>query len=263
MKKWITVLAVLFIASCGVITCLLSLPQEEIKETQHLDLTKELPVQKEETPTQGSSGMVDPSKEKDVTSIVKQQEEPTSHRVLLPLQTRVQENGYYCVPACVQMVFAYHGIDMSQETLAEELKTKPATGTEYVDLAITLNQYIFHHASIDASLPGYQVATFKGNEPVQEVLDVLEQRVKQDIETKDPVFVAIDVQTMYPELSRGNHIVIIVGYEYQPNSEELAAYYFIDPSYLVQDATYGGLKKATGEELVKAMLANEEPAYVW
>lgn len=66
---------------------------------------------------------------------------------------------------------------------------------------------------------------------------------KQDISTNDPVFIAIDVQTVYSEFDwTGNHMVICTGYATYKGTNDIAYYYILDPSYLVQDEVYGGLK---------------------
>jgi ABC-type bacteriocin/lantibiotic exporter with double-glycine peptidase domain len=48
---------------------------------------------------------------------------------ILPVPHRRQIADGYCLPACVQMVFAYLGIELSQEKIARKLKTVPRAGT--------------------------------------------------------------------------------------------------------------------------------------
>ena len=54
----------------------------------------------------------------------------------------VQENNYYCVPACIQMTLRYHAVNLSQSELAQQLHTDPVTGTEYADMAVVLEHLI-------------------------------------------------------------------------------------------------------------------------
>ena len=56
-------------------------------------------------------------------------------------------------------------------------------------------------------------------------------------------------------------MVIVIGYE--KNKDQITSYYIIDPYPPVQDEVHRGLKQFTAEELVRAILVNEEPAYIW
>lgn len=182
--------------------------------------------------------------------------------VRLDVPQSVQETGYWCVPAALQMVLRHHGIDVSQRVLAERMHTQPATGTEYVDLARTANAYLFGVDSAEPAGVGYRVQTVAVGDRSRTVADTFERRVRADLAAGDPVFVAIDVQALYPWLGRGNHMIVITGYD-TDSSGAITRYRYLDPSFMVQDATYGGLKTATADELVNAIIVNEEPAYVW
>lgn len=48
---------------------------------------------------------------------------------ILPVPHRRQLLDGYCLPACVQMVLAYWGSELSQEKIARQLKTIPKAGT--------------------------------------------------------------------------------------------------------------------------------------
>lgn len=47
----------------------------------------------------------------------------------LPVPHHHQLHDGYCLPACVQMVLAYWGIERQQDDLARQLQTIPAAGT--------------------------------------------------------------------------------------------------------------------------------------
>lgn len=184
-------------------------------------------------------------------------------RVRLSLEQSVQENSYYCVPACLQMVLKYKGINKTQSELAKELKTDPVTGTEYLNLAEIANKYLFGHESVSDNEVGYHIQTITRYSEDENLSAVFEKRVREDISTNDPVFVAIDVNALYPELTSGNHMIVLTGYALYSGTDNIAYYYYIDPSYVVQDETYGGLKIVTKEELMNAIIVNDEPAYIW
>ena len=189
------------------------------------------------------------------------------NKTLLSVPQFVQENGYFCVPACLQMVLAFHGITQRQSILALQMNTSSITGTEYVDLAQVVNQYLFNCTVPTDSQGGYRIQKFSSSASTmtEEEKNLFQQRVFQDISTQDPVFVAINRNVLYPELSPANHMVIVVGYATYEGSNRLAYYYIIDPSYQVQDPVYGGLKVITQEELIKGIMLNEsnEKAYIW
>lgn len=181
--------------------------------------------------------------------------------VKLDVPQSVQENNYFCVPACVQMVLRYHHIEVSQMQLSKDMHTDTITGTEYIDLANTLNTYLFHKNHIEENEPGYRVQTLAINDQSSQSQALFEQRVKSDIASGDPVFTAIDVLGLYPDLYHGNHMIIVIGYA--STNDIINHYYIIDPSYTIQDQIYGGLKIVGRHELYQAIIQNEEPAYIW
>ncbi|MDO4663569.1 MAG: C39 family peptidase [Erysipelotrichaceae bacterium] len=188
---------------------------------------------------------------------------PILEKINIQLVQSVQEKGYFCVPACLQMVLDHHGIHVSQEQLAKEMNTSQVTGTEYVDLARVANKYIFDQETAEPAGAGYRVQTLERNVNNSEIYKTFESRVKTDISTGDPVFAAIDNRILYPELASANHMVLVTGYSVYAGTDNIAYYYIMDPSYLVQDPVYGGVKTVTAEELMDAITSNVEPAYIW
>lgn len=188
---------------------------------------------------------------------------PTLEKINIQLVQSVQEKGYFCVPACLQMVLNHHGIHISQEQLAKEMSTSQVTGTEYVDLARVANKYIFEKETAEPAGAGYRVQTLERNVNNSEIYETFESRVKTDISTGDPVFAAVDNHSLYPELASANHMVLVTGYSVFEGTDNIAYYYIMDPSYLVQDPVYGGVKTVTAEELMDAITSNVEPAYIW
>ncbi len=79
------------------------------------------------------------------------------NKTLLSVPQSVQENGYFCVPACLQMVLAFHGIVQTQSILALQMNTSSITGTEYIDLARVVNQYLFNCTVPTDSQGGYLI----------------------------------------------------------------------------------------------------------
>jgi hypothetical protein len=58
-------------------------------------------------------------------------------------------------------------------------------------------------------------------------------------------------------------MILITGYASNADTGQIAYYYFIDPSYVIQDSRYGGLKTASADEMIRAIEDNVEPAYIW
>lgn len=187
----------------------------------------------------------------------------TIEEVKLPISTIVQETNYYCVPACVQMVLRYFGIEKSQSSLADEMLTSPTTGTEYVDLAKAINHYLFNKGLAPDNESGYHIQTMGVNDSSLQLKETFEKRIKEDIDTNYPVFLAVNTKSLYPQLSDSNHMILIVGYSIDKANNDIVSYHIVDPYTKVQDPILGGQKTFTGEELFHAMVSNIEPAYLW
>lgn len=177
-------------------------------------------------------------------------------KTLIPLEQSMQEKSYYNGPACVQMVLRLHGIEKSQDELANELCTSSITGSEYADIQRVVNKYCFGSEYIQDDQAGYHLAL--GYD-----LSRLESRIRMDMASNDPVFIALDGNTLYEGASKGNHLVLIVGYVMNTKEDTIVYYYFIDPWDKNRDDKYGGLKTITPEDLQAAYMNNQEPAYIW
>lgn len=188
---------------------------------------------------------------------------PIEKKVQLNIAQSIQENNYFCVPACLQMVLRYYGIHVEQNQLADEMNTHPISGTEYVDLATIVNTYLFHKKLALDNESGYHIQTLSIGDKNPQIATDFQRRVKENINTNYPLFVAVDMQRLYPELRSANHMIIIHGYATYKDSDKIAFYYAIDPYSLVQDPIYGGYKMFTEDELIHAIISNEEPAYLW
>lgn len=192
-------------------------------------------------------------------------EEPSNDvtNIMITIPQIQQEKNYYCACACVQMILKYHGIEMNQDDLAKEMHTHSITGSEYVDIQRVLNKYLFNKEVVQENEPGYHIQTLEMNNTNPQIAIDFERRVKNDLNTNDFVLAAIDLKTLYPTLSTANHLVIVTGYECYPNSTKIAYYYIVDPYYVVWDTSHKGLKKIDADTLIKAIIVNEEPAYIY
>lgn len=189
--------------------------------------------------------------------------EPEAISVKIDVVQSVQENGYYCVPAVVQMALRHHGMEVDQPSLAQAMKTHPVTGTEYLDTAQVLNSYLFDKRDAAPGEPGYRVQTIAIGDTDPQIVADFEQRVKANLADGYFVFAAVDVHLIYPEQKSGNHMLLITGYTTAPGSDQIESYRVIDPSYVVQDPVHGGIKIIPARELYDAIIYNEEPAYIW
>ncbi|MDO4467247.1 MAG: C39 family peptidase [Bacillota bacterium] len=178
------------------------------------------------------------------------------NKYLIPISQSVQEKNYYNGPACVQMVLRLHGVEKSQDELAKELNTSSTNGTEYDSIQRVVNKYCFGSENIKENQAGYHLSL--GSDTSK-----LESRIRMDIASNDPIFIALDGNTLYEGASKGNHLVLLVGYTTFAGTDTIANYYFIDPWELGQDGVYGGLKIVTPEDLYQSLVNNKEPAYIW
>lgn len=256
MKKRNIIFIIGFIVLSIVLISFFNIKNEKlgniVEEEKHTDY-KLIDEEKLPSKGKGSLGVGDSNEDQKCIPLTK---------IQLMLSQSVQENNYYCVPACLQMVLKYKNINRSQSELAAELNTKEITGTEYIDLTRVVNKYLFNNENVGYNEPGYHIQTLTRYDNNPQIANVFERRVRSDISTDDPVFVAVDVKALYPHLNSGNHMIVVTGYALYEGTDNIA-YYYIDPSYVVQDSVYGGLKTATKEELINAIIVNDEPAYIY
>ncbi|MBW3079620.1 C39 family peptidase [Bifidobacterium simiiventris] len=210
----------------------------------------------------GEEGIVDASDETAQPPESDGRPSANATSVRLDVPQSVQETGYWCVPASVQMVLRYKGIDVSQSALASEMSAKPQTGTEYVDLARVVNKYLFGVGDANPIGAGYRVQTVEIGDTDPAVARTFAKRAKTDLDDGYPVFVAIDVHTLYPSFAHANHMIVITGYDADATGA-VTHWTYRDPWYRVQGEAYAGLKIATAHEMVNAIVSNEEPAYIW
>ncbi len=190
------------------------------------------------------------------------EEERKPEEILLDVPQAVQENGYYCGPAVLQMILSWHGIYRDQDDLASLLNTSPVSGTEYADMARVLNTYLFDCEIPDAHAPGYRVQELTPGHISDEDLQLLCERTVTDMSTGDPVPIAVSLSSLYPEFSDANHFVLIVGFR-KNDDGEITDFYVRDPYGKVQDAQWQGLKVFPVSRIREALSRNDEPAYIW
>ncbi len=58
-------------------------------------------------------------------------------------------------------------------------------------------------------------------------------------------------------------MVVVIGYSLNTKTDKIESYIFIDPSYVVQDSQKQDLKVVSSENMIKTIIQNEEPAYVY
>ncbi|WP_439749886.1 C39 family peptidase [Ileibacterium valens] len=185
----------------------------------------------------------------------------SSSQIRLAIPQRIQENGYYCGPASLQMVLDYHDISVSQDQLAADLNTSSITGTEYEDLARVANQYIFGKDPQSNTDPGYRAVILPAWASDHSQKVDFERRALMDLTTGDPVFVSINNEVAYGPGYGTIHQVVLYGVDIEDG--KAVNYYFRDPSYTQQDTENEGKKVVSADELWKIMTQNPEPGYVW
>lgn len=186
-------------------------------------------------------------------------EHTSSKQLQLPFH--FQETSYYCVPACIQMVLEYYGIYETQEVLAKELDTSAMTGTEYVDMAKVLNYHIFGKEEVTLEEAGFRIQTLSRHDRDDMKKADLSRRIKQNIDGNYPVFVAVDLKTVYPEYNvSANHMIIIHGYEMDETNTQLQSVMILDPYEKISQYNRSKLDFSI---LYEALILNEEPAYIY
>ncbi len=183
-------------------------------------------------------------------------------KIRLNIPQKIQETGWWCAPACLQMALEYWHLNFSQEELADRLCTSQVTGTEYEDLAREASLLIFGRQPELAAEPGYRAEILKSNDERKELRQQFEQRAIQDLMAGDPVFISINMKQAYGETPDIVHQVILYGADLDAD-EQAVNFYYLDPYEKQQHEVHEGRKVFSADGLWKAMIDNPEPGYVW
>ena len=183
-------------------------------------------------------------------------------KVLLSVTPQVQRAWNTCAPTTVSMMLSSRGIRVSQEVLAQEMKTDTTFGTHNANAIQVLNRYLFGYDKPQANQAGYRLETVTTSDTNSNQMKVFKERLKQNIADGYPMYYTFDSATIYPG-SYGEHNVIGIGYQLSKDGSDVAYLYYLDPASANQDPVYGGLKKVTPEELFEGMLTCVEPNYAW
>ncbi|MCF0260847.1 MAG: C39 family peptidase [Erysipelotrichaceae bacterium] len=180
--------------------------------------------------------------------------EPVQLRLAVP--ESVQETGWWCGPAALQMVLGWYGIFVSQQELSDLMHTSPVTGTEYEDLARAATELIFLQTGRSGQ---YTAVIFTSAD--SHLRAEFEERAVQDLKNGSPVFASINNAVMYKDTGSQVHQTVIYGADL--NEEGKAErWYYLDPSS-VRTSEYGQKYSCTADEMWNAMLNNPEPGYVY
>lgn len=185
-----------------------------------------------------------------------EREDEKNRQIRLNIPESIQETGYWCAPACLQMVLAYHGLDYSQKELASLMNTSSVTGTEYEDLARAATDLIFTKREKAGQ---YREVIFKPSD--DDYRSDFEKRVIADLENGDPVFASINNAQMYKDVGNQVHEIVIYGIDLDEQGRIVSCCY-LDPSSL-RTTAYGQKYIVTADEMWNAMLNNPEPGYVY
>ena len=192
--------------------------------------------------------------------------DPKSHvggeKVQLNISTIVQRRWNYCAPATVSMILASQGLQVDQAQLANAIGKDETFGTHNSNAIKVLNRHLFGYDVPSGNQAGYRLATVTNPNSDSEDMRLFKKRLIQNINGGYPMYYTFNNSKIYPGKS-GEHNVIGVGYVLTEDGSDVAYVYYLDPSYLVQDSVYGGLKIVSPEELLNAMVSCTEPNYAW
>ncbi|MGT2741993.1 C39 family peptidase [Streptococcus plurextorum] len=191
------------------------------------------------------------------TTTTNQPQAKAGEKVMLNVTQQIQRAATTCAPTTVSMLLSYKGIDVSQETLAVEMKTDTSFGTHNVNAIEVLNQHLFGYANPSDQQSGYRLATVTD---VEADKALFKKRLKQNIADGYPMYYTIEVSTLYPGY-KGEHNVLGIGYQMNADGTDIEYLYYLDPGF--PDPVYGGLKKVTVEELLQSTTVCVEPNYAW
>lgn len=157
------------------------------------------------------------------------------------------------------MMLSARGITSDVFTLAKLMGTYEPYGTHNRDAIRVLNQQLFGYAQPQANQPGYRLAELHGQP--NEITDFTARFVK-DIDDGWPVYLTLNLATIYPGKAHGEHNVAGIGYESAANGQVTAILY-LDPYQPFADPQTGPLHRIAPADLVRSIQACEEANYAW
>lgn len=182
--------------------------------------------------------------------------------IVFPVNRSIQETGWYCGPAVMQMLLRHYGLEASQRDLAGQLHTSEKTGTEYADMARVASVYVFGKEPAQDADPGFRAWTGVENGMTDRDKEQFLARLKQDLNTGDVLSAAVDVAALTPQLSiHAAHVVLINGIR-MDSQGQIREIRIEDPSYLVDYAQESDHWVET-EHFLEAMNRCPEPGYIW
>lgn len=225
------------------------LPEEQDPEEPDVQEDSDTPPASEEDPAENTGdGSESSSTEGSIT--------------VYPVDRSVQETAWYCGPAVMQMLLSHYGYDVSQDDLAEQMKTSRTTGTEYADMAACASTYVFGGVPAGSTDPGFRSWAGKENGFSQEDQSRFLQRLKTDMESKDLLSAAIDTSVLYPQLGvRATHVVLINGIDVDRDGN-ITRIRIEDPWYEIEYSSEEDHWVDTALFL-NAMNSAPEPGYIW
>lgn len=89
-----------------------------------------------------------------------------------------------------------------------------------------------------------------------------EEGALSDLENDDPIFVSVNTRYSSGTTVDLVHQVVLYGVDLDENGKPLL-FYYLDPSWTVQNPEHEGRKSVSSDELWTMMIDNPEPGYVW
>lgn len=274
-RKWMTVVWLVCLAGCGSMQPMQPGEHNEPADGEKSDtradegfvttpLAEEDPVQDTDTYAEANAALSDPAAETESPEAEgPNANEDTGIRTIVhPVTRSIQETGWYCGPAVMQMLLGHYGLYAAQADLADLLHTSRVTGTEYADMARVASVHVFGQEPADDRASGFRAWTgTTGQMTVQDHAQFLD-RMRQDLEGGDVLSAAVDVHALYPDLAiHGSHVVLVNGIELD-EAGGIRQIRIEDPSYLVDYASEEDHWFST-DRFLEAMNRCPEPGYIW
>lgn len=175
----------------------------------------------------------------------------------------VQEDSFYCGPAIMQSLLAYHGIHVEHSLLAVQMHTDPGTGTEYEDLTRVASEYILGKEPACDLDAGYRAAVLKDIGFNRSDMDLFLKRAGTDLQNGGPVIAGVDKAVLHADLGiQGVHVILLTGTNKAASSNEIVSFTAMDPSYVWQQPNPAFFTIST-RQLYEAFATCKEPGYVW
>ena len=186
---------------------------------------------------------------------IENQRKQNVQKKILPIEGYVEEKDGYHAATMLQMTFHMYQIDCTQEQLHKEFQENAKQKSAVQNLCDMLNSYIYDQQQISEYALGYRVEKIEKKEDQVSKKNQFKQRIIQDIQMANPVFIYANLENMDEKSSEENRFFLVIGYQKEENDDAFMIAY--------QDSKVKQTQFLSFDDLWNYMIHTTDGAYIW